>query len=197
MSLVLAFVLGIAVTVVAVKAINSFWSFQAQSLSDYAGPPTPALGDVLGGKFQAHGLIFDYSGRAKSRFTANIEGAFDAEGGVLREHFSYASGADDRRQWDIRFGPDGRTFTATAADVIGEGKGAIEGDAIRMTYRLQLPERAGGHVLDVVDWLYLMPDGTIVNRSEMRKFGVLAAELMAVFTPAKIETAARVLEAAE
>jgi len=85
--------------------------------------------------------------------------------------------------------PDGRRFTATAPDVIGVGEGEIAGDAIRMTYRLMLPERAGGHVLDVVDWLYRLDDGAIVNRSEMRKFGVKAAELVAVFRPAARQAA--------
>ena len=65
--------------------------------------------------------------------------------------------------------------------MVGTAEGVATGNAVRMTYRLQLPERAGGHVLDVVDWLYLMEDGSIVNRSEMRKFTVKAAELFAVF----------------
>jgi hypothetical protein len=65
--------------------------------------------------------------------------------------------------------------------VVGPAEGVVSGNAVRMTYRLQLPERAGGHVLDVVDWLYLMEDGTIVNRSDMRKFSIKAAELFAVF----------------
>lgn len=175
-------ILGAALAFGAMKLWDAVWSFRAQSLSDYASDaPARNLADVLGGRFEAHGLIFDYTGRAKSRFYAEIEGAFDSEGGTLTERFEYASGVTDHRQWTIRFDPDGKRFTATAPDVIGDGVGELNGDAIRMTYRLKLPERAGGHVLDVVDWLYVMEDGTIVNRSDMRKFGVKAAELVAVF----------------
>lgn len=183
MSALFYIVLGLAIAVGGLKTWDAIWSFRAQTLADYAEADTPALKDVLGRTFQAEGVIYDFTGRVKSRFNARIVGAFDDAGGTLNEEFVYASGAVDRREWSIRFLPDGQGFTATAPDVIGEGEGKITGDAIRMTYRLQLPERAGGHVLNVVDWLYLLPDGSIVNRSEMRKFGFKAAELVATFRP--------------
>ena len=161
---------------------DHFWSFRAQRPADYAAE-TPAfdLREVLSGNYVAHGAIFDYSGRANVRFTAQITGTFDETGGILAERFSYdGMGEEDTREWQIRFeGPD--RFTATAADVIGTAEGVVSGNAVLMTYRLQLPDRAGGHVLDVVDWLYLMEDGTLVNRSDMRKFSIKAAELFAVF----------------
>lgn len=161
---------------------DHFWSFRAQRPADYAAEgPVFDLRTALSGNYVAHGVIFDYSGRANVRFTAEISGTFDESGGVLAERFVY-DGMDeaDTREWQIRFdGPD--RFTATAADVVGPAEGVVSGNSIRMTYRLQLPERAGGHVLDVVDWLYLMQDGTVVNRSEMRKFSIKAAELFAVF----------------
>ena len=40
------------------------------------------------------------------------------------------------------------------------------------------------HALDVTDWMYLMENGTIMNRSEMRKFGIKVAELIATIRPA-------------
>ena len=41
----------------------------------------------------------------------------------------------------------------------------------------------GSHVLKTVDWMYLTPDGTIVNRSQFRKFGIKVAELVATLRP--------------
>jgi len=38
-------------------------------------------------------------------------------------------------------------------------------------------------VLKTVDWMYLTPDGTIVNRSQFRKFGIKVAELVATLRP--------------
>jgi hypothetical protein len=46
-----------------------------------------------------------------------------------------------------------------------------------------MPESAGSHVLDTVDWLYLAPNGNIINRSQFRKFGIQVAELVATMRP--------------
>lgn len=186
MSAIAYVILGVVIAIAGSLLWDQFWSFRAQQPGDYAAePPAASIQTMLSGEFTAHGVIFDYTGRANARFTASIVGTFDETGGTLAERFSYdGSKADDRREWQIRFtGAD--TFTATADDVVGTAEGVVSGDAVRMTYRLRLPERAGGHVLDVVDWLYLMEDGTIVNRSDMRKFGLKAAELFAVFRPAE------------
>ena len=64
-----------------------------------------------------------------------------------------------------------------AADVVGTGQGVIEGPAVCLRYRIKLDEEAGGHVLNVTDWMYLMENGTIMNRSQFTKFGITVAEL--------------------
>ena len=43
-------------------------------------------------------------------------------------------------------------------------------------------------MLDVVDWMYLAPNGTILNRSQMRKFGITVAELVATVRPEQEKT---------
>ena len=177
---------GFALCLALVLAKDHFWSFCAQSLSDYAGEaPEFNVRTSLGGVFLADGVIYDYSGRVNARFRANITGKFNETGGVMDEEFFYADRAEPQhRQWRITYtGP--QTFTAEADDIVGTALGEASGNALRFTYKLRLPERLGGHVLDVVDWLYLMEDGTIVNRSDMRKFGFRAAELIAIFRRAK------------
>jgi hypothetical protein len=57
------------------------------------------------------------------------------------------------------------------------------GSAVQLCYKIQLPRDAGGHVLDTVDWMYLTPNGTIINRSQFRKFGIQVAELVATMRP--------------
>ena len=54
-----------------------------------------------------------------------------------------------------------------------------------MRYRIRLEPDAGGHVLDVTDWLYVMENGAIMNRSEFRKFGFRVGELVATMRPAQ------------
>jgi hypothetical protein len=46
-----------------------------------------------------------------------------------------------------------------------------------------LTKDAGGHALNVVDWMYLMENGVIINRSQFRKFGIKVAELVATMRP--------------
>jgi hypothetical protein len=48
-----------------------------------------------------------------------------------------------------------------------------------LNYDLRLTPEAGGHVLKVTDWMYLMENGTIMNRSQFTKFGIKVAELVA------------------
>lgn len=182
MSAIAYVIVGAAIAIGASRAWDHFWSFRAQKTDDYAAErPIFDLKTMLSGEYIAHGVIFDYTGRANTRFTATITGKFDDAGGMLAEHFAYdGTNTVDTREWQIAFTGADR-FSATAADIEGPAEGVISGNSVRMTYRLRLPQRAGGHVLDVVDWLYLMEDGSIVNRSEMRKFGFKAAELFAVF----------------
>lgn len=160
-------------------AWNSFWSFSAQVPEDYRSEtPVFDMRKQLGGKLIADGLVYDYRGRVSARFRAIMNGDFTDSGGTIAESFRYASGEQDQRRWSIKF--DSKTeFTATAPDVIGEGKGTVSGNTVMMRYRIRLPERVGGHVLDATDWMYLLDDGTILNRSEMRKFGIKVAELFA------------------
>ena len=58
-----------------------------------------------------------------------------------------------------------------------------------LRYKIRLTPEAGGHVLDVIDWMYLMENGTIMNRSQFRKFGIKVAELVATMRPAPAQAA--------
>ncbi|RVT83281.1 DUF3833 domain-containing protein [Rhodobacteraceae bacterium CCMM004] len=162
-----------------VWARGRFLGFAGQVPEDYEGiGPDFDLGRHLEGRLLCEGAIFGPTGRLTSRFTAEMEGVWDGASGVLAETFRYDSGATQNRAWHLSVGNDGR-FTARASDVIGVAQGRAAGPAVQLRYRIRLPEDAGGHLLDAVDWMYLMPNGTVVNRSQFRKFGILVAELIA------------------
>lgn len=159
----------------------SLFSFSAQSPQDYRDTtPSFDITEALNGPMDAEGMIYDFKGRVTSRFTARMTGTWDGGTGTLSESFSYATGYTQERKWQLTMGEDGH-FTATADDIIGTGQGQQSGATVRLQYRIRLPEEAGGHVLDVIDWMYLMENGTILNRSEFRKFGIKVAELIATF----------------
>lgn len=182
---VLLVVLLLALTILSARAL--LLSFRAQRPADYAATsPEFDLREVLNGPIESEGLIYGPTGRMTNSFVAQMHGEWTGDSGTLSEDFTYSNGKRMRRKWILTLGPD-KTFTATADDIEGTGQGKISGSTVMMRYRIRLPEDAGGHVLNVTDWLYLMQDGTIMNRSEMRKFGIKVAELVATMRPEPIE----------
>lgn len=162
-----------------------FISFGAQRPADYADTaPAFDMKVHLGGEMISEGVLFGPTGKVAIRFAATMSGRWTGDTATLAEEFRYSSGGSLSRAWAITLRKNG-AFAATASDIIGVAEGQVSGATVRMTYRLRLAEDVGGHVLDVVDWLYLVQDGTILNKSEMRKFGVKVAELIATIRPVK------------
>jgi Protein of unknown function (DUF3833) len=185
-----------ALVVLALIALrNRYASFAAQAPSDYTGKgPAFDLRQHLSGPLTCEGVIFGPTGRVTSRFVADMDGSWNGTTGTLSEVFRYDSGTVQQRAWTLALGPGGKII-ATAPDVVGQGTGHVEGSGVVLRYRIRLTPEAGGHVLDVTDWMYLLENGTIMNRSQFRKFGVKVAELVATMRPVQIE--ARQLAAAE
>jgi len=160
-----------------------FVGFRRQTPKDYAQTqPQFDLRQCLNGSIKSEGVLYGPMGRVVTQFTADMEGQWHGATGSLSEHFQYSSGAMQMRKWNLQMGNDGH-FTATADDIIGVARGEVSGATARLEYRLRLPKEAGGHVLNVVDWMYLAENGNIINRSEMRKFGIKVAELIASMRP--------------
>ena len=171
-----------------VFALNWAWTryagFLAQAPEDYAEDAT--VFDIrthLNGPIICEGVIYGPTGRVTSRFVGEFDCHWEGNRGVMKEHFRYNDGSEQTRAWDLTLGNDGR-IKALASDVVGEGTGQQAGNAVQLKYRFRLPEKSGGHVLDTVDWMYLAPNGTIVNRSQFRKYGLKVAELVATLRPA-------------
>lgn len=181
--LLLAFILVLLLAVLILWRPG--YAFRSQKPTDYAN--TAPLFDPLvhlNGPIESEGVIYGPDGRVSSRFVAKMTGAWDGQNGTLREEFTYATGGQQIRLWTLSFDDTG-TLTATAPDVIGTGTGQLSGATLSMRYKIKLEDESGGHILDVTDWLYVMDNGVIMNRSEMRKFGVKVAELIATMRPAR------------
>ena len=187
-----------ALIVIALMALRTrYASFAAQAPSDYAGKgPDFDLRRHLSGPLTCEGVIFGPTGRVTSRFVADMQGTWDGTTGTLAEVFRYDSGTVQHRAWTLALGPEGRII-ATAADVEGQGTGRVEGSGVLLQYRIRLTPEAGGHVLDVTDWMYLLDNGAIINRSQFRKFGIKVAELVATIRPVEAQVQAPQLAAAE
>lgn len=178
---ILSYILLGAVTMAVLGYLKTrYFDFAGQLPEDYAAAPGEAfdLRTHLNGPITCEGVIYGPTGRVTSRFTGEFEAVWNGNRGVMKERFSYSDGTTQDREWQLTLGNDGR-IRATAPDVVGEGTGRQSGPTVQLRYRIRLPESAGGHVLDTTDWMYLAPNGTIVNRSQFRKFGIKVAELVA------------------
>ena len=184
MELFISILLGFLFALALVALRRRMAEFPGQKPDDYAeGFPEFDLKEHLNGRMICDGVIFGPMGRVTSSFVAEFDIVWEENVAVMKEHFRYNDGSTQNRQWTITLGRNG-AFTATAPDVPGKARGKQTGSSVRMLYRIRLPESAGAHVLDTVDWMYLTPDGTIMNRSQFRKFGMKVAELVAAIRPA-------------
>ncbi|MFQ6546720.1 DUF3833 domain-containing protein [Aestuariibius sp. 2305UL40-4] len=178
-----AVLIGIALMIAAVFAKGRYASFWAQTPEDYAGnEPYFDIRERLNGPIQCEGVIYGPFGRVTSRFVADFDASWQGNVGTMTESFRYDSGSRQEREWTLTLGNDG-AIKATAPDVVGTGTGMQKGCAVLLNYRIKLDEDAGGHVLDTTDWMYLTENGTIMNRSQFRKFGIKVAELVATMRP--------------
>lgn len=170
---------GMMLTLALLALSKRYIGFRSQSPADLAsrGPRFDPR-QHLNGPILCEGVIYGPTGRVTSRFVADMTGTWEGNTGTLSERFHYDTGTVQDRCWTLRLGNDG-SIRAEAPDVVGTGLGQAEGPAVQMRYRIKLDAEAGGHELEVTDWMYLMENGTILNRSQFTKFGVTVAELVA------------------
>ena len=183
MELLLAFLLGL------ILALGAFWlranqlGFPAQVPSEYKdGMPAFDIRQTLNGPMACEGVIFGPTGRVSSRFVAEFHATWNGDTGRMAERFRYDNGDTQDREWRLTVDAGGN-IRAEADDLVGTGRGRQAGSSVMLNYRIRLPEGSGGHVLDAIDWMYLTENGTIINRSQFRKFGIKVAELVATIRP--------------
>jgi hypothetical protein len=110
-----------------------------------------------------------------------MRASWQGDSGTLDEDFSYADGSKQRRVWTLRR-TGKNTFTATAADVVGTAEGVVAGNALRWKYVLAQPIGERVINVDMEDWMFLIDDKVMLNRTTMSKFGVNLGSVTLSFT---------------
>ncbi len=174
--------LGAAIVVALILVKARFASFMAQVPDDYSDGPMFNMREVFNGPIECEGVIYGPTGRVTSRYEADFIASWDGTIGTVREEFRYDSGNVQHREWKFTLGNDG-SMKAEAPDLVGVGTGQQHGSAVQLNYNIKLTDEAGGHVLAVNDWMYMTPNGNVMNRSQFRKFGIKVAELVATMRP--------------
>lgn len=141
----------------------------------YTNPPLD-LKEYFTGSIKAWGLVQDYSGKVTRRFDVEMFGTWEGDTGILKETFEYYDGEKQERTWVIRkIAAD--SYEGSAADILGTATGKTSGNAMRWAYQMDLKVGDKTYRITFDDWMFLMNDGVLINRSYLKKFGLTVGEL--------------------
>ncbi|MDB5963009.1 MAG: hypothetical protein JWP59_4303 [Massilia sp.] len=144
----------------------------APTVERYAAEqPALDITRYFNGTLDAHGMFQDRSGAVIKRFTVVMRCSWQGDTGILDEDFTYSDGTRQKRIWTIRK-TGANTFSASAPDVIGTANGVVAGNALRWNYVLAQPVGDKVYNVDMEDWMFLIDDKVMLNRTAMSKFGV-------------------------
>lgn len=132
------------------------------------------------GKTDAWGIFQKRSGEVVKRFHVEIEGKKVGEELILDEHFTYSDGSKQQRIWRLKKNAQGN-WNGQADDVKGIANGELAGNAFKWQYVLILPVDGTSYEMHMDDWMYLVDDNTLVNRTKMSKFGFEVGEVSIFF----------------
>lgn len=158
-----------------------FISACSTSLEDYQSTsPKFDLKRYFSGDVTAWGIVQDISQKTTRRFCVDIIGTWEGNKGTLHETFYFTDGEEQIRIWELEI--DNKGFvTGTAGDVVGVASGSANGMSFNWKYTLTVPVDGSEYDLHVDDWMFMMDDNRMMNRSYMSKFGVDVAEISIFF----------------
>ena len=129
------------------------------------------------GEVTAWGIVQNRSAEVVQRFIVDIDGTMENGVLVLDETFDYVVGEGvKKRIWRLTPQPDG-TFIGNAGDINGNATGVPFGSAFNFVYEMDLTVDGSTYTVEFDDWFFAMDDKTMMNRSYIKKFGVVVAEV--------------------
>ena len=140
-----------------------------------AEPPLD-LKEYFTGPIKAWELVQNHKGEVTRRFDVTMVGTWDGDVGTLEEEFAYYDGETQKRIWTITKTEDNK-YEGRADDILDKADGEVQGNAMRWAYQMDLPVGDKTYKITFDDWMFLMNDGILINRSYLKKFGLTVAEL--------------------
>lgn len=153
----------------------------APAVQDYAEKrPVFDFKTYFNGKVDGWGMVQDRSGKVTRRMYVEMTGTWTGDVGTLDERFTDSDGSKETRVWTVR--KTGDRYVGTAPDVVGEALGEAAGNALAWRYVLEAKRDGGGTVkLDMQDWMWLIDERTLMNRTALSKFGIGFGEVTFTF----------------
>jgi len=142
--------------------------------------PKLILEQYFAGKTRGWAIVQDRAGKILRQFSVDIDGRWDGKTLTLNEDFLYADGETQNRVWKIEKLSNNK-YSGTADDVIDKATGIQQGNALNWSYVLKLPVDSSVYNITFDDWMFLQPDGVLINRATMSKFGFTVGEVLIFF----------------
>ncbi|MBD1573147.1 DUF3833 domain-containing protein [Vibrio sp. S17_S38] len=148
------------------------------ALEQYANTtPELKLEQFFDGKLKAYGMVLDRSGNVTRRFKVDLVGKWNGNKGELHEWFEFDDGEKSTRIWYLEKRSDNQ-YQGHASDVIGTAKGSTNGSALYWKYDMDIESKGTTYQLTLDDWMYLMDEKRLFNKTEMTKFGIRVGSLI-------------------
>lgn len=129
------------------------------------------------GQVKAWGIVQNRSGEVVQRFIVDIDGKLEGDLLTLDEVFTYGVGDGPKtRVWEITK-TGSNQFVGTAGDIAGPAQGIAHGNAFNFSYEMDLPVDDTEYRVVFDDWFWAFDDTTMMNRSYIKKFGIVMAEV--------------------
>jgi hypothetical protein len=132
------------------------------------------------GNLIAWGMVQDYTDNVTRRFCVELNGQWQGNEGELKEVFYFADGEVSYRNWQLTKLAQGK-YQGSAEDVVGQAFGQQVGFAFQWQYKLLVPIDGDEIQFLLDDWMYQIDDYRVFNRTKMKKFGVMLAEITLFF----------------
>ncbi len=142
--------------------------------------PAFVLEEYFDGRLEAWGVIESRSGKILRQFKVTIDGDWDGATLTLDENFTYSDGSTENRVWRITKTGE-NAYEGRADDVVGVAVGRSAGNALNWRYLLNYQGDSRTFRLGFDDWMYLQPDGVLINRATMKWWGLRAGEVTIAF----------------
>ena len=167
--------------IVSVAFCGLLASCASQDVRQYQGvQPQLDLLKYFVGTTDAWGMFQKRNGDVVKRFHVEITGSQSNGALILDEHFSYDDGTKQERIWTLTRQADGH-WLGRAPDVKGVSTGTVVGNALHWQYTLLLPVDGKSYEMQFDDWMYLIDEHAMLNRSSMSKFGVELGQVTLFF----------------
>jgi len=155
--------------------------------ADHFAGTTPAFNPIAfwTGHHRSWGVLENRRGEPTDTVVTDCIGTPLPDGSLhMVQTLTLGDGTTTHRDWHLRR-TGANSFSATANDMVGEAKGTAAGRVFHWNWVLALSPGNSLKNVNMDQWMYFFPNGTMMNRTTIRKIGIVVAEVSEQFEEVK------------